>query len=87
MGEMKQGVFADAYTPDQAVQLGTASINRAIERTVEGNPELKKEYLRRLGLQEKIDAYKEAGKPLPRDWILNTFYREYYQDTGMLAEK
>lgn len=61
-------------------------INLEIERTLEERPSLAGEYERLVALQEKIDALKAAGKPVPADWIINPFHRRYYRDMGLLDE-
>lgn len=61
-------------------------INTAIEQTLKTNPDLRPRYEADLALQEKIDAYKAAGRKLPVAWIRNPFYLRYYRANGMVED-
>jgi hypothetical protein len=78
--------LAGRVTADEAAAMVQERINDELARSLDERPSLKAEYQRRLELQEKIDALKEAGEPIPVEWIYNPFYRRYYHDMGMLAE-
>jgi len=57
-----------------------------IERTLEQRPTLRPQYEADLKLQEKIDAYRQQGRPIPLEWIKNPFYRRYYLERGWAVE-
>ncbi|HEX7010912.1 MAG TPA: extracellular solute-binding protein [Phycisphaeraceae bacterium] len=63
-----------------------ARINAEIQRTLKEDPSLQQRYEEALALQERIDAYRQAGRPIPLDWIQNPFHRRYYQAMGWVEQ-
>ena len=72
-------------------------MNRQIEETVQANPKLKKMFDGAVVLQKEIDKLKQdwkfdkdflpvSGSKIPENWILNPFYKKFYEDMNMLAE-
>jgi len=59
-------------------------IDQAIAENLEDRPQLRSEFDRRAALQEKIDALRAEGAPIPREWIYNPFHLKYYADKNLL---
>lgn len=78
--------LAGRISAGEAARMVEERINAEFARSLKERPSLRTEYERRLELQEKIDALKEAGEPIPEEWIYNPFYKRFYRDMGMLAE-
>lgn len=79
-------LYAKQLTPEEAAQLSADRINSIIRMKVSRDPLLAKQYDKEIALQQKIDAYREQGKPVPASWIKNPFHQKYYRDMGWLLE-
>ncbi|MCP4644836.1 MAG: carbohydrate ABC transporter substrate-binding protein [bacterium] len=77
----------DLMTAAEAGDQVTARINAEIRRTLQETPVLKPLFEERTALQDKIDARRAEGRPVPVDWIKNPFYRRYYAEQGWIAEE
>ena len=51
------------------------------------NPRLLAQYEDASKTQERIEAYRREGRPVPRVWVTNPFHRFVYERNGWLAEK
>lgn len=81
-----QSFMAGQITAEEAARQSAERINKRMLRSLGERPELRKEYERRLELQQKIEARKAAGEPIPADWVYNPFHKKYYRDQGRLVE-
>ncbi|MEX2606099.1 MAG: ABC transporter substrate-binding protein [Kiritimatiellia bacterium] len=73
-------------TAEEAAAETQKRMNAAIQVTLEATPGLRPQYEADRKLQVKIDALKTEGKPIPREWIRNPFYVDYYRSIGQLLE-
>ena len=73
---------ANLCTAEEASQLACNRVNEEIARTLHDTPSLQVLYEDRCAVQEQIAQLREAGDPVPLEWISNTFYRRYYVDQG-----
>jgi multiple sugar transport system substrate-binding protein len=78
--------LAGRVSVEEAARMVEERINDEFARALSERPSLQAEYERRLELQARIDALKEAGEPIPPEWIYNPFHLRYYRDMGMLAD-
>jgi len=76
--------FYGQQTAERAAANTQSRINNEIARSLREDPSLQSSYDQRLETQKKIDAYREAGKPIPAGWINNPFHMTYYRKQGML---
>lgn len=67
-------VMSDRATPEEASRRITERINREIALTIHESRKLRERYEEYTALQEQIDAAREAGRPVPREWIKNPFH-------------
>ena len=74
------------HTAEETAQRLADEIDTRMADELSRKPHLQEAYDRDVATQEKIDALKEQGKPIPLEWITNPFYRVYYRRTGQLAE-
>ncbi|MEM1208253.1 MAG: extracellular solute-binding protein [Planctomycetota bacterium] len=79
-----QEVMSDPQlsTPEEAAATLQEEINRQIAMTVRESVALQRRFDEAVAVQEKIDAYREQGRPIPVEWIANPFHRRYYLDKG-----
>ncbi|BAM04696.1 ABC transporter substrate-binding protein [Phycisphaera mikurensis] len=70
---------------EEAVLRTDAAVNRRIRSTVERKPDLRPEFLRRQVIQTAVDERRDAGRPIPANWIFNAFFKAYYERTGRLG--
>ena len=70
---------------EEAVARTHGAVNRRIAATLERKPELQPEHERRLVIQAAIDRRKDAGEPIPENWVFNAFHEAYYGKTGRLG--
>ena len=73
-------------TPEQAAATLQIQINKEIAATIRESDSLKQRYDELVAVQQKIDAYRAEGKPVPLEWITNPFHREYYLEMGWSQE-
>jgi hypothetical protein len=71
------GVDSEVVTVERALQDIAGEINLELRRTVERDEQLLRTYDAALLRQEKIDALKKEGKPVPLEWIDNPILRRY----------
>ncbi|MEO1235525.1 MAG: extracellular solute-binding protein [Planctomycetota bacterium] len=71
---------------EEAARRTAREIDRRIADNIRRKPELAEAFAADVALQEKIDALKAEGEPIPEAWVKNVFYREYYRRTGRLVE-
>lgn len=74
-------------TPEEAAQRQSELIEAEIRFNLRHNPSLQKDYATQVAIQEKIDARRAAGEPIPLAWIRNPFHRVYYAEMGWLEEE
>jgi multiple sugar transport system substrate-binding protein len=67
---------------EAAGEMAAKNINMEIRRTLIENPKLQDDFDQARAIQEKIDAYRAQGKPVPLEWLKNPFHRRYYQEMG-----
>lgn len=60
------------------------AVNRELFENLRDRPVLRARYEEKVLIQQKIDARKAAGQPIPREWIDNPFHLKYYADHGLL---
>lgn len=72
-------------TSQEVAKRTAAVINREIEREVRRKPDLRPAYEAGLALQGHIDARKQAGQPIPANWVVNPFLQRYYRHLGALG--
>ena len=75
--------YANRCTAQEAARTAADAINTEIERTLQDTPRLRQRYAQQCAVQKKIDQLRQAGEPIPLEWISNTFYRRYYVDRGL----
>ncbi|MDX1682948.1 MAG: extracellular solute-binding protein, partial [Phycisphaeraceae bacterium] len=85
--EAEDAFMNGQLTADQAARQASDRITAEMDRTLEERPGLRPEYERRMELQRKIEEYRAAGRPVPREWLLNPFHRKWYAHQGWLAEE
>lgn len=84
--EAEDAFMNDRMGAEEAAVQAAERINAEIIRTLQEQPKLRPEYDRRVATQEKIDALRAAGEPVPVEWIDNPFHRKWYAYNGWLAE-
>jgi multiple sugar transport system substrate-binding protein len=82
--EARQKVLAGLYTAEEAAVEAAMRVNEEIKLNLKANPALAPKYEKFCALQEKIDQYRAAGKPVPEEWIKNAFHKKYYAFKGWL---
>jgi|TARA_B100000809_G_scaffold149400_1_gene146914 multiple sugar transport system substrate-binding protein len=75
-------VMADLATPEAAVREAARRIDAEIHLTLKESAKLRAKYAEAVGLQEKIDRYRDEGRRVPISWITNPFHRRYYVEKG-----
>jgi multiple sugar transport system substrate-binding protein len=75
-------VMAGLTTPEQAAAEAASRIDAEIQLTLVDSPTMRRRYARAVALQEKIDGYRQMGRPIPMEWIKNPFHRAYYRSKG-----
>ncbi|MEO1235163.1 MAG: extracellular solute-binding protein [Planctomycetota bacterium] len=83
--EYEQSFLNNQLTAEEAARRTAEATDRRIADNLRRKPELRERFAQDLALQEKIDALKAAGEPIPEAWIKNVFHRAYYRHTGQLA--
>ncbi|MDA3873042.1 MAG: hypothetical protein PF795_03680, partial [Kiritimatiellae bacterium] len=73
-------------TAEEAAAETQERMNGAIQVSIDATPRLRPQYEADLELQAKIDTLKAEGRPIPRKWIRNPFYVDYYRSIGQLLE-
>ena len=68
-----------------ALEVGE-KLNAEIQRSIRESSRLKVIFEKRLALQEKIESYREEGRKVPAEWLLNPFHRRYYAFRGWSTE-
>jgi hypothetical protein len=74
--------MADLATPEAAVREAARRIDAEIHLTLKESAKLRAKYAEAVGLQEKIDRYRDEGRRVPISWITNPFHRRYYVEKG-----
>ena len=69
-------------TPEEAAAVMARAINAEIELTIRESLRLAGRYEELVQVQEKIEAHRAEGKPVPLEWISNPFHRRYYAEQG-----
>lgn len=82
--EAYERVAAGLSTPRAALELSARFIEHTIRENIARNDRLREHYKHACEIQKKINEYKTAGKKIPANWIMNPFYRKYYQESGLL---
>lgn len=77
MNEAEDAFMNDRLSAEGAARQAAERVNAEIQRTLKEQPRLREDYERRLALQAKIDQLKAAGKPIPMEWVSNTFHRKW----------
>ena len=77
-------VMAGLATPVQVAAEAASRIDAEIQLTLVDSPTLRRRYAGAVALQEKIDGYRQMGRPIPMEWIKNPFHRVYYGSKGWI---
>ncbi len=77
-------VMSGIATPEEAVRDAAARINARIDLNLTDDPQLKQRYDEAIERQQRIDAARQEGRPVPAEWIDNAFLRRYYEWQGWL---
>ncbi|MEM8783231.1 MAG: extracellular solute-binding protein [Planctomycetota bacterium] len=85
-GDKEQAFLNGRLTAEQAALGAAEAINQRIASEVERKPELRDSFTLDLATQQRIDALKAEGKPIPASWISNPFHRYDYRARGLLIE-
>ncbi len=85
--EASEEVLAGRASPEAAARGEAARINAEISLTVRRDAALRRLYAERLKIQDRIDARRAAGQPVPEAWISDPFYRAYYRARGWLEKE
>ena len=85
--ESLQAVLAGRLTPEEAGRSAAARINAEIALTVRQDAALAKLFAERTVLQQRIDARRAAGRPVPAAWISDPFHLAYYRAHGWLEKE
>ncbi|MEX2607972.1 MAG: hypothetical protein WD708_11565 [Kiritimatiellia bacterium] len=80
-------VMAGRSTPEAAAADAANRINDDIQRTLSQREDLRLTHEKMTAVQQKIDAARGAGEPVPLDWITNPFHRAYYAHQGWLTHE
>lgn len=86
MNRALEAVMANLMTPTEAAEAAERRINEEMARGLQESPRLREQFERERALQERIDARRAEGQPVPRDWLKNPFHRRYYETHGWLAD-
>ncbi|MEM9754075.1 MAG: ABC transporter substrate-binding protein [Planctomycetota bacterium] len=81
-----QAFISGRLTAEEAAQASADAIDERIASELQRKPELREAYERDRAMQEKIDALKAEGRPIPASWIKNPFHRYYYAQQGLLLD-
>ena len=84
---MRGRVLNEVATPEQAAARAAKTLNRAIQRSINENPELHKLYKQKRRVQKKINQRRARGEPVPLEWIDNPYHRRKYQVHGWATTK
>ena len=79
--------FNDLGTAEDVLTEAEERFNRAIQDSLQANPEMKKNWLEQVQIQQKIEELKKKEQQIPAHWISNPFHRKYYLETGKLLIK
>lgn len=85
--QAEEAFMNDRLTAEQAALQVAERINAEIQRTLAEQPALLSEFQRRVELQQKIDALRAQGQPVPLELISNPFHRKWYAFNGWLTEQ
>jgi len=80
-------LFSGRLSPEEAARSAAHRINTELRLTLENNPTLEKDYREAVAIQEKIEAYRAEGRPVPAEWLRNPFHRIYYRKQGWIREE
>ncbi|MEQ9461514.1 MAG: extracellular solute-binding protein [Phycisphaeraceae bacterium] len=83
--DFRDRFLAGMISAAMAAERTEATLNREIRKRVERDPTVRDEYERRLAVQRRIDALKEADQPIPEVWVNNPFLKAYYASEGLLT--
>lgn len=81
-----ESFMAGRISAEEAGLIAQTRLNQIIAQNLKDRPDLRAEYDRRLVIQQKIDARRAGGKPIPEDWIYNPFHRAFYAKKGLIEE-
>ena len=82
--EMYEAFLLGNYTASEAAEKMTARVNAEIADTLKNEPDKRQRYDELAGLQERIEGRRAENRPVPRDWIINPFHKQYYGNQGWL---
>lgn len=85
--ELMEAVIAGRFTAAEGAQEMGRRINEEIRLSTERDPKLKQLYDERVATQQKIDAYRAAGRKVPAAWVTDAFHQAYYRAQGWLEEE
>ena len=86
VNQAEDAFMNDLLSAEEAAARAAERIDAEIARTLEEQPKLRPDYERRVKLQQKIDALRAEGKPVPVEWIDNPYHRKWYDHNNWLAE-
>lgn len=82
IGAARDAVMSGRLEPRQAARQAARRINETIDRNINDDDRLKERYVLLCGRQQQIDSHRAADKPVPLDWISDTFHRHHYVAKG-----
>jgi multiple sugar transport system substrate-binding protein len=85
LGYALRKYFNDLGSAREVLAEAEMRFNRAIQDSLQSNPEMRENWRAQALIQEKIEERKKAGLPIPPEWVSNPFYLKYYQATGRLS--
>jgi multiple sugar transport system substrate-binding protein len=85
--EAIQAVMAGRLTPEAAARRAAERINAEIALTARQDAALGRLFAEREVLQQRIDARRAAGRPVPAAWISDPFHLAYYRAQGWLEKE
>lgn len=85
--ELMEAAIAGRFTPEEAAREMGRRINEEIALSIGRDPKLKQLYDERVAIQQKIDAYRAAGRKVPAAWVTDAFHQAYYRAQGWLEEE
>jgi multiple sugar transport system substrate-binding protein len=85
--QVYDAVMAGRLSPEEAGRVEAARIDAEIALNVRADAKLRRQYDELVKVQQKIDARRAQGRPVPVAWITNPFHRVYYKAKGWLEKE
>ena len=84
--EETEAMLAKRLSPADAARAMAQRINDEIATTLREDPALARLFAERTRIQQRIDARRAAGQPVPAAWISDPFHLAYYRAHGWLEK-